>query len=37
MVTGVTSLCLQQAEMFVALPHSGYDKGVSFATAVEFF
>jgi hypothetical protein len=36
MVTDATGFCLQQAEMFVALPHSGNDKGVSFESAVEF-
>jgi hypothetical protein len=30
-------LCLQQAELFVVLPHSGNDKGVSFDSAVELF
>jgi hypothetical protein len=36
MLTYVTELSLQQAKMFVELPHLDID-GVNFASGVEFF
>jgi hypothetical protein len=37
MLTYNRGLSLQQAEMFVAFPHSGNDKGVNLSSGVEIF